>query len=129
MKKFFLYFFGIIFVFLVGLMLYLAKFADEPLDDFSDLEPKMTEVPAEENGFPLLIAELKTLEALPEYDELISGTGTKADKLPLFEKLYKSNPKPFDLLSQAIATKRRKIKLDQKISIPKAFQSAASEAT
>ncbi|MFT5882309.1 MAG: hypothetical protein ACI9FG_000810 [Crocinitomicaceae bacterium] len=103
MKKFFLYFLGIIFVFLLILMLYLAKFADQPIDDFSDLEPVLTEVPQEENGFPLLIAELNTLSIIPEYEELTNGMGTKTEYILAFEKLYKSNPQSLERISQAIA--------------------------
>ena len=102
MKKFFCYFFGTIFVFLLGLMLYLAKFADEPLDDFSDLEPSLTEVPPEENGFQTIIAILDTLEVSSNFDEVRAIEDFTAEDKELFQKFYISNKIEFESLHKAI---------------------------
>ncbi len=104
MQKFFYYFVGIIFVFLLGLMLYLAQFADEPLDDFSDLEPTLTEVPREKNGFQTILATSDALEASSNFTDVEAIEECTTEEIELFEKFYTSNKVDFEALHEAIAS-------------------------
>lgn len=85
-------------------MLYLANFADEPLDDFSDLEPALTEVPPEENGFKDILASLDAMESSPDFEDIDAIEKFTVDDIKLFQEFYTNNQANFASLHSAIAS-------------------------
>ena len=86
-------------------MLYLAKFADDPLEEFPELEPNITEISFEENGFQKILDAIESLETADDFDAVCDIENFDQDNKALFLEFHRTNEPDITALHAATSQK------------------------